>query len=265
MKIVLCQTNIKWEDKKVNIARAEKYIADMAQEETELILFPEMSFTGFSMNTEETKESDYRTVNRMKEYASQYGIAIGFGWVKDCIEKSENHYTIVDNTGKMISDYSKIHPFSYSGEDKKFRGGEDIVTFQLNGISFSTFICYDLRFPEVFQTASKTANVILMPANWPASRREHWKCLLQARAIENQVYIFAINCVGTVGNMYYSGDSCVINPDGKVIMELSAQEGIIKYELLDDVETFRNAFQVKNDRREDLYEKYVRLGKMNGE
>ena len=189
----------------------------------------------------------------MQQYAVQYHISIGFGWVKDCGEKSENHYTIVNKAGKIISDYAKIHPFSYSGEDIKFQGGNKIAVFELDNIKFSTFICYDLRFPEIFQAASKTANIIIVPANWPASRSEHWKCLLRARAIENQVYILAINCVGEVGGLHYSGDSCVINPNGEILMELSGQEGVLEYELLDDVGDFRNSFQVKNDRREDLY------------
>lgn len=253
MKIVLCQTNIKWEDKQSNYVTAKKYVEDAAYQDSDLILFPEMSFTGFSMNTAVTKESNNDTINQMQEYAVQYHIAIGFGWVKDCGEKSENHYTIVNKEGKIISDYAKIHPFSYSGEDIKFQGGNKMAVFELDNIKFSTFICYDLRFPEIFQAASKTANIIIVPANWPASRSEHWKCLLRARAIENQVYIFAINCVGEVGGLHYSGDSCVINPNGEILMELSGQEGVLEYELLDDVGDFRNSFQVKNDRREDLY------------
>ena len=253
MKITLCQSNIKWEDKNSNYVAAKKFVEDAAYQNSDLILFPEMSFTGFSMNTTITKEAYHETINQIKEYAVQYQIAIGFGWVKDCGEKSENHYTVIGKDGIIISDYAKIHPFSYSGEDKKFQGGDQIAFFELDQIMFSTFICYDLRFPEIFQAASKRANVIIVPANWPAKRSEHWKSLLKARAIENQVYIFAINCVGEVGDLQFSGDSCVINPNGDVLKELSGQEGIIEFNLLDDVEDYRNSFQVKNDRREELY------------
>lgn len=253
MKVALCQANIAWENKKDNYLYVEQKLKTVRDKEVDLFLLPEMSFTGFSMNTEVTKESNNETINQMREYAVQYHTAIGFGWVKDCGKKSENHYTIVNKEGKINSDYAKIHPFSYSGEDVKFQGGNTIDVFELDNIKFSTFICYDLRFPEIFQLASKTANIIIVPANWPASRSEHWKCLLRARAIENQVYIFAINCVGEVGGLYYSGDSCVINPNGEILMELSGQEGVLEYELLDDVSDFRNTFQIKNDRREDLY------------
>lgn len=253
MKVALCQTNIAWENKKDNYLCVEQKLKSVCDKGVNLFLLSEMSFTGFSMNTAVTKESSNETINQIRKYAVQYHTAIGFGWVKDCGEKSENHYTIVDKEGKIISDYAKIHPFSYSGEDIKFRGGNKVVVFELDNINFSTFICYDLRFPEIFQVASKRANVIIVPANWPALRSEHWKCLLRARAIENQVYIFAINCVGEVGGLHYSGDSCVINPNGEILLELSGQEGVLEYELLDDVGDFRNSFQIKNDRREDLY------------
>lgn len=251
MKIALYQTNICWENKEKNYIQLEKRLSETKN--IDLFLLPEMSFTGFSMNTEKTKEDDFKTVNKMSDYAKKYYTAIGFGWVKDCGEKSENHYTIVNKEGRVISDYAKIHPFSFSDENKKFQGGKKIDVFELEGIRFSSFICYDLRFPEIFQIASKKAHVILVPANWPQTRREHWKCLLRARAIENQVYIIAVNCVGEIGGVDYSGDSCVINPNGELLIESFGEESIIVYELNDDVLNFRNVFSMKKDRREDLY------------
>lgn len=259
MKIALLQMNIAWEDKEKNYIYIEQYLKTVYEKGIELLLLPEMSFTGFSMNTNLTKEAGTETLDKMAEYARRYSIAIGFGWVKDCGNKSENHYTVVDKNGIVISDYAKIHPFSYSGEDQKFQGGERIGVFELCGIKCSTFICYDLRFPEIFQIASKEAHVIIVPANWPATRREHWKCLLRARAIENQVYMIAVNCVGKISGISYSGDSCVINPNGEIVVESFNQEGIVEYELVDDVKDFRNEFRVKDDRREELYIRFQKM------
>ncbi len=259
MKIALYQMHIIWEEKEANYLQLETKLKEMYASKIDLFLLPEMSFTGFSMETDVTKERHLETVGKMAEYAKKYQLAIGFGWVKDCGEKSENHYSVIDKNGEIVSDYAKIHPFSFSGEDRKFQGGESIDVFELGRIKCSTFICYDLRFPEIFQIASRTANVIYVPANWPAARNEHWKCLLRARAIENQVYIIAINCVGEINGLSYSGDSCIINPNGEVLVELSDKEGVIEYELIDDVEKYRNVFQVKNDRREDWYIKYAKL------
>ncbi|MDE7322687.1 MAG: carbon-nitrogen family hydrolase [Lachnospiraceae bacterium] len=253
MRIALAQTAIVWEEKEQNFKKAEEQIKDAVNRHTEAIFFPEMSFTGFSMNTDATKECGNETVNRVKSLAVQYRMAVGFGWVRDCGGKCENHYTIVDRTGNIISDYVKIHPFSCSGEDLKFRGGSSLSYFSLNGIVCSTFICYDLRFPEIFQAASKKAHAIIVPANWPAKRSGHWQTLLRARAVENQVYILAVNCTGDIGGIHYTGDSCVIDPDGAVQSVLHGGEGILYVELTDDVEDIRRGFPVKYDRREELY------------
>ena len=253
MRIALYQMHIAWEDKQSNMVKLEEALKEAAEKQVDLLLLPEMSFTGFSMDTDKTKEGSAETVERVSTLAGQYRVAIGFGWAKDCGQKSENHYTIVDKSGECLSDYAKLHPFSYSGEDQKFRGGDRLTTFLVDDVPCTSFICYDLRFPEIFQVASKTAHVIMVPANWPAKRSSHWKVLLQARAIENQVYILAVNCVGQIDSLYYTGDSCIINPDGQVLSMLSDEEGMLFYDLVDDVEQYRSSFPVKKDRREDLY------------
>lgn len=253
MKIALYQMNIVWEDKEQNYSSLEGVLKQEYDKGINLLILPEMSFTGFSMNTAKTRENNLQTIDKISYFAKTYQMAIGFGWVKDCGEKSENHYTVISREGKVVSDYAKIHPFSFAGEDQKFQGGEKIVYFELDGIVFSTCICYDLRFPEIFQIASKKAQVILVPANWPEKRREHWNCLLKARAIENQVYIIGVNCIGEIGGVTYSGDSCVIDPNGEIRQTADAQEMVIEYELMNDVEQFRNSFQVKQDRKEQLY------------
>lgn len=253
MKIALYQMNIVWENKEQNYILLENILKRQFGKGINLLILPEMSFTGFSMNTFRTKENNLQTVEKISYFARTYQMAIGFGWVKDCGEKSENHYTVIDKDGIVISDYIKIHPFSFSGEDQKFQGGEKIISFELNGIVFSTCLCYDLRFPEIFQIASKKAHVILLPANWPKKRREHWKCLLRARAIENQVYMMGVNCIGEIGGLLYSGDSCVIDPNGEVRLDAGMQEMVLEYDLTDDVEQFRNEFPVKKDRKEPLY------------
>lgn len=256
MRIAAYQMQIAWENKEENFRRLEKKLREASEKQVDLLLLPEMSFTGFSMNTELTKEANQETVEKVKSLAAAYGMAIGFGWVLDCGEKCENHYTVVSQYGEILSDYAKIHPFSYSGEDEKFVGGEKLSAFRLQGIPFSTFICYDLRFPELFQCVSQNAHILLVPANWPAKRSHHWKSLLQARAIENQAYLIGINCVGMTGKLYYSGDSCMISPDGEILQELHDEEGLLVYDLTDDVESYRAAFPVKKDRRTELYQTF---------
>ena len=171
--------------------------------------------------------------------------------------KNKNRYSIVDRTGNVVSSYVKIHPFSYSGEDEKFMGGNALSLFTIGEVSFSTFICYDLRFPELFRAVADKVHAVIVPACWPAKRSEHWKTLLRARAIENQVYVFAVNCVGDISGQHYSGDSCVINPTGDVLKMLSDREGVLTYDFKDDVEDYRKQFPVLKNRRNELYRKTV--------
>ena len=256
MRIALAQTSILWEGKDENIQFAISIIDDCIHKKVDVVYFPEMSFTGFSMNTEVTGETDNYTINRMSEIANKSGVAIGFGWVEKIGGKCKNQYSVIDKNGVLLSTYAKIHPFSCLGEDKFFDGGNEITTFQIEDVPFSNFICYDLRFPELFRSVADKVHAIIIPACWPAKRSEHWKVLLKARAIENQVYIFAVNCQGDIGGIHYSGNSCIINPDGKILEMLSDKDGLVIYDFLDDVENYRSSFPVLKDRKMDLYKKF---------
>ncbi len=255
MKISICQLNILYEDREYNIKQAEDFIKKASSEKSEIVFFPEMSFTGFSMDTDKIGERGTLTVDTIKDYAFKYKIKIGFGWVSKKQNKAENRYTIIDENKAVISDYTKIHPFSYMNEDKYFVGGEDISILKINNFAISTFICYDLRFPEIFQIASKNANIIVVAANWPSARKNHWLTLLKARAIENQVYIVGVNCFGTQKDNIYSGDSCIISPHGDIILGPLEDETLKTIDIEDDVEEYRGKYPFKKDRREDIYTK----------
>ena len=248
MRVSLVQTSLWWEEKEKNLIKSEQIIQSQAKKGVDLILFPEMSFTGFSMNTDLTGEQDEYTLRVMSEVAKANSINIGFGWVEKTDLKSKNRYTVVNRNGDVVFSYSKIHPFSYAGEDKKFVRGNEIAVFLLDEINLSGFICYDLRFPELFRAVADDVHAIIIPACWPAKRAEHWNTLLKARAIENQLYIFAVNCVGDIGGVHYSGDSCVINPEGEIEKKLSHKSGVLTYDFTDDVSDYRKRFPVLNDR-----------------
>lgn len=249
MKIAIAQTNIIWEDKDKNIDNAELYIKSRINTGVDIIFFPEMSFTGFSMNVNKTAETNNYTLNKIKNLVNKYGIGIGFGWVRKNQNNSlfENVYTIIDSKCNIISEYVKIHPFSQDGEDNYFCKGNKIIISKLNNIPFSSFICYDLRFPEIFRKIAKNVHVVIIAACWPEKRAEHWKKLLTARAIENQIYIVAINCQGNINGVCYSGDSCFITPTGNVTKALSNEAGIIEIDFKDDTQEYRNKFKVLDD------------------
>lgn len=257
MRLAVCQMNIIWENKKENYKKAEQFCKKAKELGADLICFPEMSFTGFSMNTQKTAEKDNETVNLMKEYAKKYHLALGFGWTKKTEGKAENHYTVIDGE-KICGDYIKIHPFSYSGEDQYFQGGTKPCIIEVKGLKIGLTVCYDLRFPELYQYLSEKAELILVPANWPKSRSMHWKILLQARAIENQSYIAGINCYGDIGQLYYSGDSCVFHPNGECICGYLDKEELQICDIENDVKKYRNGFPVKQDRKPDLYKEFYK-------
>ncbi|MCC8139597.1 MAG: carbon-nitrogen family hydrolase [Lachnospiraceae bacterium] len=264
MKAALGQINIIWEDKDANFSRVRAALDVLAGEGTELFLLPEMSLTGFSMHTERTKESGRETVARMQELAAEYGIAIGVGWAKDAGEKCENRYTIVSPEGEIL-DYAKLHPFGFGFEPKFFRGGNELPCCSYGGFGIGVQICYDLRFPEPFQILARQAGFFIVPANWPAVRREAWGCLLRARAMETQGYVAGINCAGKVGKLYYSGDSVLYDPEGNALQakaldvpwpERCPEEKLLLYEFYDDTKKYRESFPVQADRREELYGRF---------
>lgn len=261
MRIGICQTDVIFEDKKYNLIAAEDYISECKDKEVDLILFPEMSMTGFSMNTEkiyEVADDEAGIIAVMKRYAYDYDVAIGFGYVLLKDGKYTNRYMIIDSQKNVLCDYAKIHPFSYAGESEKYESGDSIADCELAGVHITPFICYDLRFPEIFQAASVQSELIIVAANWPAQRISQWKVLLQARAIENQTYVIGVNRFGSDPENQYSGCSMIVSPQGDILDMINNRAGI----MIADVEThevndYRSWFSIKEDRKPELYKKLL--------
>lgn len=254
MKLGLAQMKIEFENKALNREKCIKFIAEAALNQVELLLFPEMILTGFSMEVEAMGETDSSTLHWFKEKAVVHNINLGFGHIEKTSEKGKNKFTIVSSDGVELCTYTKIHPFSYGTESEFYTGGSEIVYTSLKDFQITPFICYDLRFPEIFQIASKSSQLITVAANWPKARREHWITLLKARAIENQCYIAGVNAVGSINNLEYSGDSMIIDPLGNILTQCSDSEALLIADLdINEVNTLRKSFPLKDDRRENLY------------
>lgn len=258
MVVGICQTDIVMGDTRYNLIAAEDYIHQCSDKGVQIAFFPEMSMTGFGLEPDTVAENgnDGITVRTMSRYAAQYGIALGFGYTSCAGGVYTNRYVVVDKEGRMLDDYAKIHPFSYAGENRRYTAGDGVSSFEFNGFGIGAFICYDLRFPEIFQAVSDRTELIVVAANWPADRREDWKLLLRARALENQAYIIGVNRYGDGNGLYYSGDSMLADPKGNIIDILSDGPGILIEDI--DIETvrgYRNSFPVKKDRRPELYHK----------
>lgn len=256
MRLGLAQMEPLWEDKEGNFEKAEEFLRKAARKKVDFLLFPEMSMTGFSMHPEKIGERQgaFVTVEHFRKKAEEYGMYIGIGYVECHEPKSYNCYAIVSAKGELLADYRKIHPFTFGTESVHYTGGDRIVSCQVGEFTVSPFICYDLRFPEIFQIASEGSQLIVVPANWPSDRREHFITLLKARAIENQCYVAGVNRVGHARTLSYCGDSMIVDPFGRVMEEAGDGEKLIKADLnLAFVEEYRREFPAKKDRRDDLY------------
>ncbi len=253
MRLALAQLDIAWEDKTSNKETALQFIKQAASEKVDMILFPEMTLTGFSMNTSLIGEINSETTEFFKQMSLKFNIYIGFGYVEG-VSNSKNKYSVVDPSGALLVNYTKIHPFSFASETKFYQSGTQVEYFNALGFTISPFICYDLRFPEIFQVASKSATLITIAANWPEGRRAHWITLLKARAIENQCYIAGINRIGQGNSISYSGDSMIIDPLGNVVSSLYMEDGLIIADIYaKEVANTRDTFKFKADRNDDLY------------
>ncbi len=256
MKLGLAQLDIIWENKEENIVKAEKMIQSAAESNLQCLLFPEMSLTGFSMNINGIGENAGKssTIEIFSRFCTKYDIILGVGYVEKGNPKSYNKYAIINNKGEIIANYAKIHPFSFGEESFYYTGGESIEYCRIENIMTTPFICYDLRFPEIFQIASKHSYLITVASNWPIERREHWITLLKARAIENQCYIAGVNRIGQGNGLCYGGDSVIIDPYGVIVSELVEGEGIATAEIdISLVENYRKNFRLKEDRKLELY------------
>ncbi len=166
-------------------------------------------------------------------------------------ETFQNLSLLFNPMGDLISQYAKIHPFSIGYESKHFEGGNLIVTQNIADWVFQPTICYDLRFPELYRLGlEKGVNAYIVQANWPKVRQPHWEILLKARAIENQAYVFAVNCLGQQGSTEYVGGSCIISPKGEVLAQGFATQGLLSAPIdLERINHWRKQFPALNDRK----------------
>jgi len=253
MKIALMQMNTVWENIGENLKKAEELIIRACNEECNVAVFPEMFATGFSMNTSEIAEKPNGfLLNRLKKMAGERDMAIIAGLAERVDTHYENRAYAIDEIGNIVAQYTKNYGFSYSGEDKKYQSGDKQVVFELNEVHASVFICYDLRFPEIFRKVAKSVSLIFVIANWPDSRIDQWDILLKARAIENQCFFIAVNRTGTDDSgLTYNGHSQVINPTGQVVKPVFADDEMLVVDI-DEGETafVRERFPFLKDMKE---------------
>ncbi|MBU0506580.1 MAG: nitrilase-related carbon-nitrogen hydrolase [bacterium] len=160
-----------------------------------------------------------------------------------------NRAFFLNHQGKISGYYDKIHLFSLDGEDKVFAPGRKAKNIMTPWGRVAPLICYDIRFPELLRALTCRGAVFsLVSAQWPASRIDHWLMLLQARAIENQIFVIACNRVGKKGRLSFNGHSCVISPWGEVLLCLTGKQRVGACTIdLDQVTHIRKAYPFFQD------------------
>lgn len=262
MRVALISLDQAWLDRDGNLARCRALALSAAAQGSELVIFPEMTLTGYSLDMQTVAEaaSDSASLRGMAALAQEAGVAIVFGasLVRAGTDYPMNTLCLARPDGSAENLYAKIHPFSFAGEDQALRAGDRLGSASVGALTLGCTVCYDLRFPEIYSLMAGSCNAVVNIANWPARRIAHWRALLVARAIENQYFVFGVNRIGTDGNgLQYVKSSMAVAPDGEVLAPVVAGEELDIYEIDPaQVSAYRSAFPTVADKRFDLYKAF---------
>lgn len=264
MRIALTAMDQVWENKQANLTICKKMAESASRLRADLLIFPEMTLTGFTLNTirvaEELVASE--SVKSFSDMANGQQLGVIAGMVLGNNEQFQNCALAFGRNGEVIGRYAKVHPFSPSGESQYVSGGKVLITFEYEGVNIGLSICYDLRFPLLWQALADRCDCIVNIANWPARRIDHWKTLMKARAIENQVYVVGVNRIGTDGNaLEYVESSIAFSPDGTEVVPVAIDGSLRVIEIeRSKVKESQDAFPVRNDRKHVLYNEFLNEG-----
>jgi len=243
-------------DLDANLTYVRAALQRVAEQGANLVVLPEMWSTGFAYKTlNELARRTESVVTELCQLSAQYKLVIVGSQPEPADDRRVyNTIHVVDN-GQVVARYRKLHLFSLLGEDKAFKGGDSWCLAETSIGKVGVIICYDLRFPELSRRlALEGARVICVPAQWPKPRQEHWRTLLRARAIENQLYVVSCNACGQIGKLDFFGMSMVIDPKGEVVAD--AGEAVCEISATLDwqaMEAWRAQIPCFGDRRPELY------------
>ncbi len=253
LNIAIVQFDIVWNKMPENLSKIDAFLESMSKD-TDIVVLPEMFATGFSVSSNQSEEyvENSITLDWMIQSSARYKCALCGSIAMMDQGRLFNRFYFVKPDGEFQF-YNKRHLFRMSDEPKKYTAGVENIVVNYLGWKFRLAVCYDLRFPVWLKNSSKFEgneyDVLLIVANWPASRSFAWKTLLSARAIENQSYVVGVNRIGVdVNGNNHSGDSLVCNYIGEPIVEAESSQGIFVCQLkMDDLILQREQFNVALD------------------
>lgn len=267
MKVSIVQMNIIQGDPERNAKTVEFGVRKAAEGKPDVILLPEMWNTSYSLeNVRDIADVDgKKTKSLISPLAKEYSINIVAGSVASLSGDSVyNTLYVFDRHGDTIAEYRKVHLFRLMEEHRYLSEGRSLCNFELDKQPCGAVICYDIRFPEIVRSlVLRGCKLLFVPAQWPRPRIGHWRKLLMARAIENQMYVVACNRIGSGGGNEFPGHSMIVDPWGSIIAELpDGAEGVLDGEIeVSKVDGIRRSIPVLDDRRPSMYYELVRKRK----
>lgn len=261
MKVAVAQISCAVGDLKANLLKIREFSSRAKDSGVELITFPEMVDTGYSMPAIQAFATSWTdgAVPELQKIARSFSIGIICGVSERDGSSIFNSQVFIAANGEVAAKYRKIHLFAAAPveEHKCFVAGDQFTSVAAGGLRFGLSICYDLRFPELYRTLAveKQVKAFIISSAWPFPRVEHFRILAIARAIENQSYMIAANRVGTDDGATFCGSSAIIDPYGVIIAAASAErEELIQAEISEEVvDSVRSRMAVFAQRRPDLY------------
>jgi predicted amidohydrolase len=217
LTVALGEYDIGWHDPALSLQRAGEMARQSRAVNADLLVLPEMCVTGFTMEAETYAEpEDGPSIKAMSRVAAENGLWIVGG---ASMRKDEGRYVntalVFSPDGRLVASYDKQRLFGYAKETEVYSPGSGSCVVEIGGLTVGVFICFDLRFPELFRAVGRDVDAFVLIANWPTARQRHWEVLTQARAIENQCYMIAVNRIGEGGGLEYSGGSAIFDPWGE--------------------------------------------------
>jgi omega-amidase len=226
LRVALGEYDIGWHDPDASLDRATRLVASSANDGARLVVLPEMCTSGFTMDVEHYAEPlQGPRVSRLSQIARSAGVWLIAGVATRDVKFSSaarNSALVFDPAGELVATYHKQRLFAFADEQRSFQPGSDDAVVEMDGVRVAPFICYDLRFPELFRRVASRTDLIVVIASWPAERRAHWDALLPARAIENQCYVVGVNRTGAGGTVVYDGGSAAFDPWGALLSGAAA-------------------------------------------
>lgn len=256
------QFDVKRGDVDQNLENATAGIKAAAAEGARLAVLPEMWPTSFVKEvTDSLLEATARAEAAVVELSREHGMVVVGGGLEKHDGQLFNRSLVVD-CGNIVGSYRKIHLFSPHAENRHLSAGDAPLIADTSLGRIGVMICYDIRFPELVRYYFyKSTDILAVPSQWPEARAEHWRVLLKARAIENEMFVVGCNRTGVEGSMktdeslHFPGDSRIIDPMGETLGSGTGESEPVVAEIeLRKVQSMRRILPIRKDRRLDVYE-----------